>query len=392
MTPSKQKTPSLFHAIDWRSLALIGAVTLVIVIFSLIAPGFRSPMNVSAIAQILSYTTIAALGLYLIILLGHIDLSIGSAMALSASISCLLVQQSWPAPAAMGVALVCTVTAYAGMGFLVAWLRLPAFIVTLGGLLAFRGLSERLIGMRSVPSKLSGQENALSILTDYRLPTWLSISLVGALGTSMLAAMLYERQARKRYELQRRPLIIDLAGPIVTIFLSAVMVYILEQDLGVPLCLPLLGIVGFVMWFLAMRTRFGRWCFAIGGNVEAARLSGIPVKATTLGAFIIAGILAALGGFLVAAYGGSANPTTANLMELDAIAACVIGGVSLMGGRGMVSRVFLGALLIVCLVKGMDFLNLEPYDKKIVRGTVLVLAVWLDMHLQRSRGGLRAAA
>lgn len=372
------------HApLDLRGLALLGAVLLVNLVFMIVAQGYFSAITMTTIAQALSYTTVAALALYLIILLGHIDLSIGSVMALTAAVCCTLIQAGWPAPAAMGVALVVNVVLYAGMGFLVAWQGVPAFIVTLGGLLAFRGLADMIIGNRFVAAKVGGSDNALSVLGTWRLPLWLTIALLVALAAGLLAAVALQRRARRRHELPLRPWWQDLIMPTIAVVLATLGVVVLEHDLGVPLYLPLLALIGVVVWFVAMRTRFGRWCFAVGGNSEAARLSGIPVRLVTLGVFMIAGVLATIAGFFITAAAGSVTPSTGNLMELDAIAACVIGGVSLMGGRGNVSRVFLGALLIVCLVTGMGSLNLEPYHKGIVRGLVLVLAVWLDMHVQR---------
>jgi len=307
-------------------------------------------------------------------------------MALSGAICCVLIQQDWSAPGAMGIALLVVVAIYSFMGFLVAWARIPAFIVTLGGLLAYRGIANRIIGNRFVSAESGQGGNVLSMLTDYHLPLWATLSCLCVMAAGMAAAVVTGRLARRRHDLTLRPWWQDLAAPAIALAICIGIVAMLERHNGVPLCLPVLGAIGLAMWFVATRTRFGRWCFAVGGNLEAARLSGIPVRMVTLCAFVIAGALAAIAGFLIVSSSGSVTPTTANLMELEAIAACVIGGVSLMGGRGEVSRVFLGALLIVCLVIGMGFIDyLEPYDKMTVRGAVLVLAVWLDLHLQRRR-------
>ena len=134
---------------------------------------------------------------------------------------------------------------------------------------------------------------------------------------------------------------------------------------------------------LTQHTPFGRYLYAIGGNEEAAVISGIPVERVTIGAFTLMGAIVALTGYMQTAYGGSSTTTVGDLMELDAVAACVIGGVSLKGGRGNVMGVLCGALIMACLLNGMSLLAVEPEKKFIARGAVLILAVWMDVRLAR---------
>src|SRR5258708_5122614 len=171
------------------------------------------------------------------------------------------------------------------------------------------------------------------------------------------------------------------------LFLAAQVVFlsvlVTNQFRGVPLPALILGAVALAAWVLTQHTPFGRYLYAIGGNEEAAVISGIPVERVTIGAVAIWGAIVARTGFMQTAYGGSATTTVGDLMELDAVAACVIGGVSLRGGRGTVLGVLCGALIMACLLNGMSLLAVEPEKKFMARGAVLILAVWMDVRLGR---------
>ena len=147
---------------------------------------------------------------------------------------------------------------------------------------------------------------------------------------------------------------------------------------GIPLSLAILGLVAYAINLLTRNTPFGRHLYAIGGNEEAARLSGVPVARTIIVAYVILGAIVALTGFLQTAYGGYSTSTVGKLMELDAIAACVIGGTSMSGGIGIVPGVLVGALVMASLDNGMSLINLENFWQFIVKGLVLILAVWAD--------------
>jgi D-xylose transport system permease protein len=144
-------------------------------------------------------------------------------------------------------------------------------------------------------------------------------------------------------------------------------------------------VVAFLIYALTTQTPFGRYLYAIGGNEEAAVVSGVPVARVTIGAFLIMGIIVAVTGFLQTAYSGASTTTVGSLMELDAVAACVIGGTSLRGGRGTVGGVLLGALIMAALLNGMTLLAVSPEAKYIARGLVLGLAVWADVRLSRRK-------
>ncbi len=367
-----------------RDFSLFAALALVWAFFAIQSPDFLSPRNVTMLSIELSTTAVAALGMLLIILLGHIDLSVGSAIGLTGGIASVLIfNHAWPAPAAMAVALAGGIAAYILMGTIIARERIPAFIITLGGLLIFKGLFWMVIGNATIPVTTSAGPNLLSILTTYYLPAWAGAAVAAAVFVALSTGMIHARARRKSFGFEVEAGEIVFAKLLVlgqALFLA---ILVFQRFRGVPLSLLILGAVAFAVWVLTNHTRFGRYLYAIGGNQEAAVISGVPVVGVTIVAFGLAGVTATITGFLQTAYSGASTTTTGDLMELDAIAACVIGGTSLTGGRGSVPGVLAGAILIASLMNGMTLMAVSPEIKMIARGLVLALAVWLDVRLSR---------
>ncbi len=367
-----------------RDFSLLIALALLWSFFAWQVPDFLSARNMTMLSIELSTTAVAALGMLLVILLAHIDLSVGSAIGLTGGIAATLVfNHQWPAPAAMGVSLLAGVAIYSAMGLIVAKERIPAFIITLGGLLILKGLFWKVIGNQTVPVKAGDAENMLSMLTTWYLPLWASIALVALTVAVLSIARIRSRAKRREYGFAVEPGEIAFSKLFITAQVLILALIVLHQFRGVPLSLVVLAAVALVIWIITNQTRFGRYLYAIGGNEEAAVVSGVPVKAVTVGAFMIAGITATITGFMQTAYSGASTTTTGELMELDAIAACVIGGTSLSGGRGSVPGVLAGAFLIATLMNGMTLMAVSPEMKFIARGSVLALAVWMDVSLSR---------
>jgi len=370
--------------INVRDFSLFIALALIWAFFSWQVPDFVSPRNLTMLSIELSTTAVASLGMLLIILLAHIDLSVGSAIGLMGGVASVLIfRHQWSAPAAMLLSLVVGVALYATMGWVIARERIPAFIITLGGLLIFKGIFWKVIGNQTIPVKTGDKDNLLSILTTYYLPAWAGYSLVALIIVALTAARIYSRIKRCSYgfEVESGELMFSKLFVAGQAFLLSVIV--LERFRGVPLSVTVLGSVAFVIWLITNHTRFGRYLYAIGGNEEAAIISGIPVRAVTIGAFAIAGVTATITGFMQTAYGGASTTTTGELMELDAIASCVIGGTALAGGHGTVLGVLAGAFLIDSLMNGMTLMAVSPEMKFVTRGVVLTLAVWMDVRLSR---------
>lgn len=353
-------------------------------IFSVMSPQFLSARNLSMLMIEFSITAVLALGMLLIIVMGQIDLSVGSGVGLVGGIASVLVfQQHLPAPAAMLIGVVAAVSLWMLMGSLIILQRMPSFIITLGGLLVFKGLFWLVIGNSTVPVTPGGTSNLYSILTTYYLPGYMGWTLAGAGICISAFSMLRERAQRKRLGL---PVEDGETAFLRWFMLSQGMllaVIICNQFRGIPLSMMILVVIGLVIHFITKHTPFGRYLYAIGGNEEAAVVSGIPVAKVMIGAYAILGFIVAMTGFLQTSYSGASTTTVGDLMELDAIAACVIGGTSLKGGKGNVIGVLLGALIMACLLNGMTLMAVSPEKKFIARGLVLAMAVWLDVRLSR---------
>jgi D-xylose transport system permease protein len=277
----------------------------------------------------------------------------------------LITRQGWPAPLAMLAAAAAALALWRGMGRLITSQRVPAFIVTLGGLLVFKGLFWLVIRSTTVPVAPGGAPNVLSLLTSSYLPPAWGWTLGILLGALLVAK---GRDFLKSFLLAQ---------------LALLFVAVTNGFRGVPVPAVLLAAAFGLAALVSERTRFGRALYAIGGNEEAARLAGIDVPGTVVRAFVVMGAAVAVTGFLQTAYAGAATTTVGDLMELDAVAACVIGGVSLFGGRGDARGVLFGALIMATLLNGMTLLAVPPELKFIVRGLVLTAAVWLDSRFAR---------
>ncbi len=355
-----------------RDFSMILALGLVAAYFSLASPQFLSARNLSMLAIELSITATLALGMLLIILPGHIDLSVGSGVGLLGGIASVLVfHHGWPAVLAMVLSLTTGILVWFLMGSLVVRQRMPAFIITLGGLLVFKGLFWLVIRNATVPVAPGGTHNLYSLLTTYYLPRPAGWALAAA-GTSVCAFAVQGEDAEDRF------LKAFLAAQGLFLF-----TLVMNQFRGIPLPVLILGLVAGAVAVLTEHTPFGRHLYAIGGNEEASVVSGVPVQRTIIAAFAIMGSITAVTGFMQTAYAGASTTSIGELMELDAIAACVIGGTSLKGGRGSALRVLFGSLIMATLLNGMTLLAVSPEFKYIARGLVLALAVWVDVRLSR---------
>ncbi|MBL9131298.1 MAG: hypothetical protein JNG86_08870 [Verrucomicrobiaceae bacterium] len=367
-----------------RDFSIPLALLAVMAFFALRAPEFLSARNLSNLMVELSITATLAMGMLLIILPGHIDLSAGSGVGLLGGVASVLVfHHAAAAPLALVVGLLCGVMVWLAMGAFIVRERMPSFIVTLGALLIFKGLFWRVIENATVPVAPGGRSNAYSLLTTYYLP----VQLGGVLAAVLVVALVFSSMAERRQRIahgfevesgETRFLRLFIAAQAIALF-----VLVTGQFRGIPLPSLILGAVTFAVYVITRHTPLGRQLYAIGGNAEAALVSGIPVKKAVISAFGCMGGIVAITGFMQTAYAGSSTTTVGELMELDAVAACVIGGVSLRGGRGSVLGVLLGALIMTALINGMTLMSMQPEDKFIARGTVLILAVWMDMRLNR---------
>ena len=352
--------------LDWRALTMVGALLAIWVVFSVATGGtFLLPRNLSLLARQMAVTSILAVGMVLVIVAGQIDLSVGALAGLTGALAALAYARlGWPLVLAILLALVVGATLGALEGSLVAWLRIPPFIVTLGGMLVFQGT---LLGVTSGVS-ISPPRPFLFLGQAY-LPKpagWIVAGVVAA-------ALVLSAQGRQR--LGRLGLAILAVGA------AALM----NAYAGVPAPVLVVLALATVLSTVAHQTPFGRHLYAIGGNREAAFYSGIAIERHLVGVFTLMGLLAGAAGVVLTARVGAATPNAGQLMELDAIAAAVIGGTSLLGGQGTVWGALLGALVMASLDNGMSLLNTEAFWQPILKGAILVAAVAVDMAGRRGR-------
>jgi D-xylose transport system permease protein len=334
---------------------------------------FLHPLNFANLLKQMAVTGVLAVGMLMVIVARQIDLSVGAIVGLAGGIAAMT--QGYGLVPALASAIVIGILVGALQGALVAWVNIPAFIVTLGGLLAWRGVILYLSKGETIPVRLPVFRSLGVSLVH---PT-VGLILAAVAIAAVVWTVLRRNAMRRRHGL---PASSVGATAVRIIFPSALIVlFVLHMNRqgGVPVPVLALLVVALIGAFVMNSTTFGRYLYAIGSNPEAARLSGISIGRHILGAFAFLGALVGVAAILHTGRVGSASPDAGTLMELDAIAACVIGGTSLMGGRGTVAGAMLGALVMASLDNGMSLLSVENATQYIIKGAVLVAAVGFDM-------------
>jgi D-xylose transport system permease protein len=348
---------------------MVGALLVIWIVFSFTTDGtFVSPRNLSLLARQMAVTSLLAIGMVLVIVAGQIDLSVGALAGLLGGAAALAyVNRGWP------LALACLAALGLGgllgflQGSLVAHLRIPPFIVTLGGMLIFQGA---LLGLTGGVSVSPGRP-FLYVGQAY-VPRALGWILAGLLALALAFRAVRDSGAgRLRWA--------SLA--LLPLGFSAV----LNAYEGIPVPVLLVLALAAGLSILAENTPFGRHLYAIGGNREAAFYSGIRIERHVIGVFTLMGLMSGVAGIVLTARVGSATSDAGRMMELDAIAAAVIGGTSLLGGQGTVWGALLGALVMASLDNGMSLMNTESFWQPIIKGAILVAAVAADMLGRRER-------
>jgi len=360
-----------------RAYSMIAALAVVWIYFHWATSGiFFTPRNLSNLMLQTSVTGILAVGMLMVIVAGQIDLSVGSVLGFAGAVAALaLTEWNFGLPIALLSAVVVGVLIGFVHGTLTAYFNIPAFIVTLGGLLAWRGAVKAITQSETIPVadpifKTIGQQ--------YVDPDigWI---LAGAAILFVLAVALRRAQTQKTYGLGEANYMGEILKSIPSIVAIIVFIYLMNSYAGIPIPVLILLAVALLGVFITNFTTFGRYLYAIGGNPDAARLSGINNKLNILKVFALLGALTGVASLIFTARVGSASPDAGTLKELDAIAACVIGGASLMGGRGTIFGACLGALIMASLDNGMSLLNVKDFMQDIIKGSILVAAVGLDM-------------
>ncbi|PFH11167.1 D-xylose transport system permease protein [Collimonas sp. PA-H2] len=368
---------------QYKIMALLIAIALIWAFFSWKTEGgFVTPRNLSNLLRQMSITGILACGMVLVIIAGEIDLSVGSMLGLLGGVAAVLnVTHHLPLPLNLLLVLLMGLALGLFNGYLTAYMRIPSFIVGLGGMLAFRGILLGVTGGLTIAPVSSD----LVYLGQGYLPPQFGIVL--GIGLFFLALVLSWRQRRNRRlhglpvpSLWRDSVRVLLIGAVLLAFVRTLNTY---DGIPVPVLL-LLALLG-LFSYITTQTVFGRRIYSVGSNMEATRLSGVNVQAVKLWVFGIMGVMCALAGLVNTARLAAGSPSAGNMGELDAIAACFIGGTSMRGGYGTVYGALIGALVMASLDNGMSMLDVDTYWQMIVKGGILMLAVWVDVSTRSSR-------
>jgi len=367
----------------YKLMALMIAIALIWAFFSWKTEGgFLTPRNLSNLLRQMSVTGILACGMVLVIIAGEIDLSVGSLLGLLGGAAAIL-NVNYQLPLALNVVLVLLFGLLCGLfnGYLTAYRGIPSFIVGLGGMLAFRGILLGITGGLTI----APVSDDLVYLGQGYLPTQAGLVLVIGLFILTVVLTWQRRNSRTRYGLPLPALWRDGVKVLLIGLLLFGFVRTLNSYDGVPVpVLLLLALLG-LFSYMSTQTVFGRRIYSVGSNMEATRFSGVNVQAIKLGVFGIMGMMCALAGLVNTARLAAGSPSAGNMGELDAIAACFIGGTSMRGGSGTIYGALIGALVMASLDNGMSMLDVGTYWQMIVKGSILMLAVWVDVSTRGSR-------
>ena len=371
---------------DLGMLPVAVGLVVISIVFSALNPIFLAPNNLVNLLFDCATVGVISLGIVCVLVLGEIDLSVGSMSGLaSAMVGVLWVNQGWPIAGAILAALVVG----AGVGLLYATLYnrlgMPSFVATLAGLLALLGLQLYILG----PTGSINLPYASALVRFGQIlimPDWLSYSLALVPGLVMVGRGLRTRSQRLAANLSAQPMrALILKAAVLTAALEAAVFY-LNLGRGIPWMFALFVALAVILNYALTRTKWGRSMFAVGGNKEAARRSGINVRRIYMSAFMLCSTLAALGGILSASrLASSSQQAGTGDVNLNAIAAAVIGGTSLFGGRGSAYSALLGIIVIQAISNGLTLLNLSSSLRYMITGGVLAIAVIVDSLARRSR-------
>jgi len=379
-TPGKG-APGKFSLPDLQVLVMLGAIVLIALFFTWTTDGaWLSARNVSNLLRQTAITGILAVGMVFVIISAEIDLSVGSMMGLLGGAAAIFdVWLGWPLPLTIVVTLVMGLLLGTWNGWWVAYRKVPSFIVTLAGMLAFRGI---LVGITD-GTTVAPTSPAMSQIGQSYLPGGIGFGF-GFAGLALFILWQWRlRLRRQQLGLAQTSVSGALVRQVVTAILVLGAIWLLNDYRGVPTPVLLLALLLLGGMFMATRTAFGRRIYAIGGNLDAARLSGINVARTKLAVFAINGVMVAIAGLILSSRLGAGSPSAGNIAELDAIAACVIGGTSLAGGVGSVAGAVIGAFIMASLDNGMSMMDVPTFWQYIVKGAILLLAVWMDTATRR---------
>jgi putative multiple sugar transport system permease protein len=371
-----------------RQIGLFIALIVIVLFFQITTAGITlAPINVSNLIVQNSYILILAVGMVMVIIAGHIDLSVGSVVAFIGAMAGVMIS-NWhlPWPVAVVLCLVLGALVGAWQGYWIAYFGIPAFIVTLAGMLVFRGAAQIALGNQQIsffPKEFRaiGSGFLPTFGTSGYEPLTLIIGLLAS--AAILVSSIRQRLVRRKYDLEPEPFWWFIVKLVFLVGLVLIVTLLLASYNGTPIVLIILGalVVGYTA--IMQRSVFGRHIYAIGGNLAAAQLSGVKTKRVTFLLFVNMGVISAIAGLVFTAGLNLASPSAGTGFELDAISAVFIGGAAVTGGIGTVPGAIIGGLIIGVLNNGMSILGVDSDYQLLIKGLVLLAAVAFDVYNKR---------
>lgn len=360
-----------------RDYTMIIVLIIIAVVFQILTKGtFLSARNISTLIRQMSIIAIISTSMMMLIVSGNFDLSVGSIVLLAGGVPAILqVWFGWSTPMAILAGLVVGALLGAWQGYWVAYMGLPSFIVTLGGMMAFKGIYLVITNGVTV-GPLDASFSVISQGFIGKVPGMILALIACAV---VIWSSFKKWNDRKKYGFQSASSKLFILKVVLYCALILLLVGAMNAYKGIPYPVLLLAVVVIVIGFLTQKTIFGRSVFAIGGNQEAAVYSGLKVKRVIFTLFVISGFLSAISGALSSARLNGATASAGAMFEMDAIAGCVIGGTSLNGGKGSIAGAMVGTLIMASLDNGMSLMNISSNYQYVVKGLVLILAVWMDV-------------
>ncbi|AXK34263.1 sugar ABC transporter permease [Streptomyces armeniacus] len=377
---------------NMRQYGMLIALALIVVLFQIWTEGtLLQPVNVSNIIQQNSYILILAMGMMLVIIAGHIDLSVGSVVAFVGALSAvMMVKHDFPWPLALVISLLIGALAGAWQGFWIAYIGIPSFIVTLAGMLLFRGATQIVLEGQSISPFPQGFQKISQGFLPEGGPLANYHDLTVLIAVVVAAFVLFQewrdRRRQLAYELDVLPFNLWVLKCVAIVAAVAAFAMTLASYRGVPVVLLIMCGLLIGMGFVMRNAVIGRHVYALGGNKAAAKLSGVKDKRVTFLVFVNMGVLAALAGCVYAARLNAATPQAGTMFELEAIAAAFIGGASMSGGVGTVLGAVIGGLVLGVLNNGMSLVGIGTDYQQVIKGLVLLAAVGFDVWNKRRAG------
>lgn len=373
-----------------QTYTLILALIFIWFFFAFLTKGsYLSAQNFSNLVRQMVVTAFLGIGMVLVIVTGNIDLSVGKLAGFVSVVVAQFQANIWTkiipdqpllaASLSVFVGLMVGVLAGVVQGYIIAYLRVPAFIVTLGGMFVFNGLLLLVTAGKTIPAN---QPWMSLIAQGYVKKTvgWVLAAIVIAL---LFFTTMRSRQKKRQYGFELRSIYMDLGTTAFFSLLVAGYVFVVNRYRGIQNPVLLLAVATLVLAYIANNTRFGRYCYAAGGNMEAARLSGISIRKLMFMVFVLMGLMCGIAGVVMASYVGYGTIAAGQGYELDAIASAILGGTSPLGGVGTIFGALIGALIMSSLSNGLQLLNVAPAWQYFLRGIVLVLAVLADVAFKK---------